>query len=154
MRVLGNCCAGKGPPPKDIPVPNGMFWGCAEPIAITVLRRKEDADVGTVRNILLRNILCDSENGIVIYGQEQGMICGITLDHICLNLRRVTDYSKGFHDLRPTTGPAFTETGLHFALLHNAQQVRFSNCCFRADESLAPLIQTPYFVQDCSDVQL
>lgn len=105
-----------------------VFWGQAEPIAITVLRRKPETQVGTIRNIRFRDILCESENGILIYGEEPGLIENIRFDGVSVHLRPQTGHPMGFHDLRPTFGPNFTEAGLAYVHAHNADRVRFRDC--------------------------
>lgn len=131
-----------------------MFWGQAEPIAITVLRRKEDTHVGTVRNILFRDIICRSENGILLYGESPDAICGIRFDNVALELVNNTGHEKGYHDLRPTTGQLFTEKGLHYVLAHNVTGAAFTDCSFRADATIAQEITLPYHITNCSDVTL
>lgn len=131
-----------------------MFWGRAEPIAITVLKRKPETDVGIVRNILFRNIFCDSENGILVYGQEPDSISHITFDHVSLRLCRTTDYEKGYHDLRPTFNQPYTETGLHYVQIRNAANVAFDQCRFTAEPDMEKHIQIPHHLTECSQVQL
>ena len=131
-----------------------MFWGQAEPIAITVLMRKEDTKVGTVRNIFFNRILCDAENGILLYGEEDGYIDGVYFDDVHLHLKQTTDHEKGFHDLRPTVGPTATENGLHYIHIHKAANVAFRNCSCRADAAMAALMPAPYFTEDTNNAQL
>lgn len=113
-----------------------VFWGMAEPIAVTVLRRKPETQVGTIRNIRFSNILCEGENGILLYGEQPGLIENIRFDGVSLHLRRETDYEKGRHDLRPTVGPAATEAGLAHIHAHNAAAVSFRDCRFEADADM------------------
>ena len=113
-----------------------VFWGMAEPIAITVLRRKESTNVGTVRNIRFSNILCESENGILIYGERPGLIEDIRFDGVSVHLRKATNHEKGFHDLRPTVGPLATDAGLAHIHAHNAAKVTFRDCRFTAEEGM------------------
>ena len=110
-----------------------MFWGQAEPIAITVLPRKEDTTVGTVKNICFRDIACEGENGILLYGDQPGAISGIRFENVQLKLRSATDHEKGFHDLRPTFGPTATDSGLHYIYARNASQVWFRDCHFQSE---------------------
>ena len=129
-----------------------MFWGAAEPIAITVLRRKPHTQVGTVRNIRFSNIFCAGENGLLLYGENPDAISGISFDNVQLRLRSLTDHEKGFHDLRPTVGPTFTQKGLHYVLAHNASDVCFANCRFSADEDMAP--DAPHSITACPNFQI
>ena len=108
------------------------FWGQAEPIAITVLRRKEETAVGRIRNVRFSDILCESENGILIYGETPDHIDSIRFQGVQLTLRRFTDHQLGIHDLRPTVGPGNIDTGLRYVFSHNASDVTFHQCRFQA----------------------
>lgn len=68
------------------------WWGEAEPIAITAIRRKEDTRIGYVQNILFRNVRCRGENGILFYGEADRNIRGITLENVSLHLKKETDW--------------------------------------------------------------
>lgn len=127
------------------------FWGCAEPIAITVLKRKETTQVGTIRNIRFSNITCAGENGILIYGEDKGLISDIQFRDVTVQLRRATDYEKGLHDLRPTTGQPYTEKGLCHVYGHNADRVSFHHCDFQSDEALAPEITDIFRCTNCEN---
>lgn len=131
-----------------------MFWGRAEPIAITVLKRKHETAVGRVRNIQFHNIFCSGENGIVIYGEDPESIRDITFDNFSLRLWNTTDHEKGLHDLRPTAAEPYTQPGLHYVQIHNASNVLFSHCRFAADPDMEELITTPHMLTSCSNVQL
>lgn len=131
-----------------------VFWGQAEPIAITVLPRKTDTQVGTVRNIRFSNIFCTGENGILLYGADPDSISGISFDNVQLELRSTTTHEKGFHDLRPTVSSPFTGKGLHYLLAHNVSDAAFTNCRFRVSGDLADMLASPYSVTDCSNLQL
>ena len=126
-----------------------MFWGQAEPIAITVLKRKEDTQVGTVRNICFRDIFCTAENGILLYGEDSEAISGITFDNVHLTLQAETNYEKGYHDLRPATGPLSTESGLHYISARNARHIQFRDCQFYTEIPMAE----PYFLDDGAEVR-
>lgn len=131
-----------------------MFWGQAEPVAITVLRRKEDTAVGSIRNIRFSNLFCTAENGILIYSERPDAVSGISFDHVTLNLRNKTHHEKGFHDLRPSFGPKFTGTDLSYVYAHNAASVHFSNCSFHAESLLSDMIEQPFHLDHCSDIRL
>lgn len=127
-----------------------MFWGQAEPIAITVLPRKEDTQVGTIRNIHFSNIFCTGENGILLYGAAPGSISHICFDNVHLHIRAVTDHEKGHHDLRPTFGPESTEKGLHYLYARNASHVSFDGCKFSSSEP----VENPYVATNCTNCSL
>ena len=127
-----------------------MFWGAAEPIAITVLRRTEDTNVGTIKNVRFRNIFCRSENGILLYGEAPDHISDISFDRVTLSLCNTTKYQKGNHDLRPTVGPKSTCDAPHFVYAHNCKCIDFANCSFSSTEA----ITTPYIIDQCADIDL
>ena len=128
-----------------------MFWGTAEPIAITSLRRKPDTPVGTIRNIRFRNILCESENGILLYGEAPGLIENIQFEGLSIHLCRETSYETGCHDLRPTVGPVSTGQGLSHIHAHNCTNIAFRHCDFTVQTGLA--VQ-PYTQENCHNFTL
>ena len=127
-----------------------VYWGCAEPIAVTVLRRKEGAEPGAVRGVRFSNIFCESENGILVYGEEPGLISDVVFDGVSLRLRRDTDYETGFHDLRPCAGPACTERALTCVFAQNASGLVFRGCAFRTDTEMERLMDAPFRLVNCS----
>jgi polygalacturonase len=124
-----------------------VFWGMAEPIAITVFQRKVDTTVGHVRNIRFSNILCDSENGILLFGEKEGDISNIRFQNVSLQLGSHTGYPQGIYDLRPNTGSSFTPRACCLVRGLNAQHIFFQNCDFSAEEQLDP----PYILENCND---
>lgn len=131
-----------------------LFWGAAEPIAITVLKRKVDTDVGTIRNIQFSSIFCSGENGILIYGENPDAISNISFQNVRLDLHEATTHEKGFHDLRPTIGPSFTEKGLYYVYGNNATCVSFQNCSFSANASIKNEMLQPYHFSNCDEIQI
>lgn len=131
-----------------------VFWGAAEPIAITVLKRKEDTQAGTVRDIRFSNIHCDSENGILLYSESPGAISDISFRDVEVHLRRATGHETGFHDLRPTVGSAYTERTLCYVYAHQAHRICFRDCGFRADDAMEAELREPYHLTDCTDLVL
>ena len=126
-----------------------VFWGCAEPIAVTVLRRREKTEPGAVRGVRFSNICCESENGILLYGEEPGLISGVVFEGVSLRLRQSTDYEKGLHDLRPCAGPAYTERAVSYVCARNAAGLAFHGCSFHADEAMERLLDAPFRCTDC-----
>jgi hypothetical protein len=57
------------------------------PIFIDVEKRTESSPIGKVRDVIMRNILIYSDNGVLIQGMEQSPVENLTLDNI---LFRVT----------------------------------------------------------------
>lgn len=131
-----------------------MYWGAAEPIAVTVLRRREDAPVGTIRNVLFSGVLCTGENGILLWSEAPGGISGLTFENVSLRLRETTGYQKGLHDLRPNFSGAVTAAGLAYVFAHQISESSFHHCRFTADETVRKLIETPFRVTGCDGLDL
>ena len=56
------------------------WWGAAEPIAVTALKRKPETRIGRIRNVRFQNIRCRSENGILIHGEPSWQTDGTPSD--------------------------------------------------------------------------
>ena len=131
-----------------------VFWGAAEPIAITVFQRKEDTQVGTVRGIHFSNIRCESENGILMYAQHPGSISDITFENVSLRLRKVTDHEKGLYDLRPNTVLPGTPKKVCYVYAHGVHSAVFRACRFGADAAIGAELDESYVISECVDLQL
>lgn len=98
------------------------YWGKAEPIHISALRRFSfsdaplpdwnlENDLGTVTNVMCSNIVCRSENGIVIIGElnaddpSRTAVDSIVLNNITLSIDKWTKWPGGEQDRRPADGP-------------------------------------------------
>lgn len=131
-----------------------VYWGNAEPIAVTVLRRKEGTELGAVRDVRFSNIFCTAENGILLYGEEPGAISGVTFEGVSLRLRRATDYETGLHDLRPCAGPDYAEKRDCWVYAKNASDTVFRNCSFRGDGAMGPPPEDPCCCEGCEGFRL
>lgn len=131
-----------------------VFWGAAEPIAITVLKRKAETKTGTVRNIRFDNILCESENGILLYAEDQDAISHVAFQNVSLRLRQASNYEKGGYDLRPTIGMSYTDRSLCYVYANHASSVDFRHCSFQADGLMEKELRQPYCCTGCNDLHL
>jgi polygalacturonase len=82
-----------------------MWWGKAEPISVTSLLAPypwhDEGRLGYVRNVRFRDIVCSSENGVVIQGGEAARLSEITLDGVRLTLMQGSQPRPSRHDFRP-----------------------------------------------------
>jgi len=103
------------------------WWGHGEPIYVNV-GAWHDA-VGRLRNVRFRNILCRSENGAYIGSDAPGLISGVVLDGVRIELDRWSRWPAGEYDRRPTSnGPevyAHPTSGIH---IDTATDVTLRNC--------------------------
>ncbi|MEX0332406.1 MAG: glycoside hydrolase family 28 protein [Puniceicoccaceae bacterium] len=126
------------------------YWGKAEPVHISATRRfkpgtenlpdwNRDNRLGTVRNVLFSNLLCKSENGIVVVGEvdenEDLTVHTVVFRNVILNIDKWTKWPGGELDLRPVgplissgikdgkTDPGVTTHPFSGVYLENAAQV-------------------------------
>jgi hypothetical protein len=64
----------------------GHWWGKAEPIYIAVSPCRPEQCKGGVHDVTFSNISAQAESGILIYGAENNVISGLTLDRIRLKI--------------------------------------------------------------------
>lgn len=103
------------------------WWGCGEPISVTVLPRTEQTVCGTVSGIVFKGIRCDSENGILLYSHEDGHIDGIRFEDVELNLHRKTKWFDNTYDLRPCAMAGLIQRETEPLFLFHAGNVDCSN---------------------------
>ncbi len=130
------------------------WWGCAEPICITAVRRKEDTNVGYIRNVTFRDINCDSENGIMIYGDphsDEPNIQDIIFDNVQLNISKKTDYPKNIHDLRPTFENQMFEGALAAVYARYAKDIRFNCSAYSLDEEICGDVDQAFDIEECDN---
>lgn len=84
----------------------GHWWGKAEPIYIAVSPCLPAECKGGVRDVTFSNLTAEAESGILIYGAENDMITGLTLDRIRLKItapdQAIASSMGGNFDLRWT----------------------------------------------------
>lgn len=103
------------------------WWGHGEPIYVNV--GAWHVEVGRLRNVRFRNILCRSENGAYIGADAPGLISGVVLDGVRIELDRWSRWPAGEYDRRPTSnGPevyAHPTSGIH---VDTASDVTLRSC--------------------------
>ena len=81
------------------------WWGAAEPIYVVAIPWTNNDSVGYIKNIKFSNIICCSENGVIVYGHDTALIDGVTFDNITVHIDKFTDEEEGGrYDLRPCEG--------------------------------------------------
>lgn len=72
-----------------------FWWGDADPLHINLIRRSEidpnvdksmERPIGTIRNILIRNVFARGFGGCLIHGNAESMLDNITLDNVRLEI--------------------------------------------------------------------
>ncbi len=110
------------------------WWGHGEAVKISAVPWLEQDAIGRVRNITLRNLLCDAENGILVYGWRPGLIEDVLFDNVRLTIDRHSKWPGGELDLRPTPqdGESYkagiVPHPLSGFMIKNAARVTLRNC--------------------------
>ncbi|MEP6561902.1 MAG: glycosyl hydrolase family 28 protein, partial [Nakamurella sp.] len=103
------------------------WWGHGEPIYVNVGAWHES--VGRLRNVRFRNILARSENGAYIAADAPGLIEGVVLESVRIELDRWTRWPGGEYDRRPTSnGPEIYAHPTAGILIDTATDVTVRNC--------------------------
>lgn len=130
------------------------WWGKAEPIAITAVKRREDTDIGYIRNVRFRNINAYGENGILIYGDEIKNISDIDFENVHIHLTKKTDWPKQYHDLRPNPDNTILEDSLRVVYARNAHDISFHKFSYEIDQNMAQEVEEAVSVEDCYNVSV
>lgn len=128
------------------------WWGKAEPIAITAVRRKEETQIGYIKNVSFENINCIGENGILLYGEPEKNISNVSFRNISVKLEKRTDWPKGLRDLRPCIGSGVTEGTVHGFSAHNVEDLTVENFRLTVDDSMKEYVKEEIEITDCVGV--
>lgn len=107
------------------------WWGCAEPISITVHDRDESTRAGHVSGIRFHNILCDSENGVFLSGSQGNEIEDVVFDGVEVTLSAKTKWERGRYDLRPGLNKGIETRPSPGFFLRDTRDVTLRNCRVR-----------------------
>jgi hypothetical protein len=85
----------------------GDWWGNGEPVHISAIRSKSGGIIGQVKNVTFRDIICRSENGILLYGTDESLLENIRFENIRFKLVNsiLNEYAGGNIDLRGCLDP-------------------------------------------------
>ncbi len=117
------------------------WWGKAEGIALTGVKRKEDTKVGYINNIKFNNIKINGEHGIFIYGNENKNIKNVSFDNIDVELKRKTNYDLNLYDLRPTYKNKLFKDDLVYVYMANAKNIEIGKIDFHSKGEISSFIK-------------
>jgi polygalacturonase len=66
----------------DTRLHTGDWWGNGEPIHISAVRGTESGKLGSIENIIFRDIRAKGESGILLYGTLESVLKNIRLDNV------------------------------------------------------------------------
>jgi polygalacturonase len=107
---------------------HGDWWGMAEPVYITAYPRRDGHKVGRIRGIRFQNIVCRSENGIVVAGSEGSRVGDIQFDNVRVELNKTSKWDGGKHDMRPNEGNTVVPRPVSGFWISRADGVTLRNC--------------------------
>lgn len=86
----------------------GHWWGKGEPIHVSTLPRFEGKGTGTIRNVRFRNVIAESETGMVVWGSASNPIESLELSDVQVRIGEspIHEIYGGNFDLRPTSSLA------------------------------------------------
>ena len=105
-----------------------MWWGRGEPIQVLALPWTSRTRLGVIRDIRFSNLICNSENGAVVYAAEPGHIENISFDRVSIHISRPAAFAGGQQDLRPNATEPLPTMGTSGFLLREAAGVRLRDC--------------------------
>ena len=82
---------------------SGHWWGNGEPIHVSAIKQDLEIPAGPLKNIRFRNIIAESESGIVIYGTKESPVENVLLENVSIHMK-AGKYSAAYggnFDLRP-----------------------------------------------------
>lgn len=107
------------------------WWGCAEPIAISVHDRDEHTKAGKISNIRFSNITCDSENGVFISGNEGNTVEDVVFEQVQVRMSAKSKWKRGMYDLRPGLNKGIEEKQSPGFYIRHANGVKLKDCTVR-----------------------
>ncbi len=104
------------------------WWGRGEPIQIAALPWTGKSELGVVRDIRFSNIICNSENGAIVWADEPGHIENVSFDRVSIHITRPANFEGGQQDLRPNDRGGLRDIPTSGFTLSNASGVTFRDC--------------------------
>jgi polygalacturonase len=107
---------------------DSKWWGRGEPIQIAALAWTNKSPLGVIRDIRFSNLICNSENGAIVWADEPGHIENISFDRVSIHISRPAAFAGGQQDLRPNDNGGLRDMATNGFTLGNAAGVTFRDC--------------------------
>lgn len=129
------------------------WWGKGEPIFISAVRRKESINTGYIKDVIIKDINIICENGIFIYGENN--ISNINLENINIELKSITDFERGNHDLRPYYKDDYLiERKTEALYLNGANNISFKNLNIKINDNFKDSIGELFYMNNISNLSI
>ena len=131
----------------------GDWWGQGDAIKISSIRGVPENAPGIVKNVNFTNIVCNSENGLIMYASDESKLQNIFFNNFQLRIKksRIEDLAGGNHDLRPNIvyGRNIFSADIPAIYIENADNVHFNQADISWDGQ-----DKPYFTAAINAVKV
>lgn len=105
------------------------WWGRGEAISLTAIPRTPETKVGTIHDVVIKNIKGKAENSVRINGTKESCIKNVKMENVAVTFDRWTRYRGGLFDNRPTKAyPDIENHGNPGFYIRYADDVELKNC--------------------------
>lgn len=141
----------------DIVVETRLFddawWGRGEPIYVSAFPWQEQ--IGRIRNVRFVNVLAKGESGVHVSAHRPGLIEGLVLDRVRVEVDKWSDVEGGVVDRRPFSGdPALVAADVPGFLIDTASDVTVRDCEVVWGEHRQPFWGAALEVRDVEGLRL
>ncbi|WP_159518089.1 glycoside hydrolase family 28 protein [Sunxiuqinia indica] len=131
------------------------WWGRGEAISFTAIPRNPGSEIGTIHNVIVKNVTGKSENSVRINGTKESRISNIRLEDVHITMDRWTDYPGNLMDNRPTKSyPAIEYRDNPGYYIRFADNVELLNCSMQWGENIPDNFTHAIEAHDVSNIQL
>ena len=127
------------------------WWGKAEGIYITNLKRYTNGLLGKIYNLNFDNIDINGESGIFIYGDD---ISNIKFIKIKIILENKTNYDKNLYDLRPYDKEYTIKDKLSVIYAYKAKDVKINEFIYEIKENFKIFIFDIYTLDNVTNFMI
>lgn len=122
------------------------WMGRGEPIVLKALPPTSLSRPGRIRNVVFRNVLARSENGVYVEGEQPDRIEGVRFESVDLTIAKSSRWPGGRVDRRPCTTDGIRPHPTSGFMIEKASDVTLRNCSVRweghAPEYFAHALET------------
>jgi hypothetical protein len=131
------------------------WWGRGEAISLTAIPRKPETKVGTIHDVVMKNIKGRAENSVRINGTRESRISNIRMENVNVTLDRWTNYKGNLFDNRPTTAyPGIEPHGNPGYYIRFADNVQLKNCMVQWGKNIPHYFTHALEAHDVTSVRL
>ena len=124
------------------------WWGKAEGVHISNLKRYSNGILGNIFNLFFDNIDIYGESGIFLYGEN---ISNIKFKKVKIKLENKTDYEKNLYDLRPYDKEYEIKDKLSVIYSYKVKNVIINDFIYEINENFQKYIYDIYTLSDVSN---